>query len=152
MVTVEQNLRMVDAAIEAINDQDWDHLWGLHMDNVALSVPDLPEPIKGREAVQARLQAWAEALPDLAWKRLRSFGADDWVCIELVISGTHKGSLRHGFDQGMLERHPDILVPPTGRHIELRSCVVYKVEGAEISESHVYYDQLDFMKQLGVAP
>jgi len=59
---------MVEAAFEAINERDWDHLWGLHVDNIIMSVPDLPDPLKGREAVQGRLQAWAEALPDLSWK------------------------------------------------------------------------------------
>ena len=93
-MTVEQNLRMVEAAFEAINDRDWDHLWGLHMDNIVMSVPDLPDPVKGREAVQGRLQAWAEALPDLSWKRVRGLGQGDWVCVELLITGTHKGPLR----------------------------------------------------------
>lgn len=151
-MTVEQNLRMVDAALEAINDQDWDHLYGLHLDNVVMSTPDLPDPVKGRDAVDGRLRAWAEALPDLSWKRVRGFGQGDWVCMELLISGTHKGPLRHGLDPGTLEGHGGSFVPPTGKRIELRACVVYKVEQAEISESHIYYDQLDFMKQLGLVP
>lgn len=149
-MTVEQNLRMVDAAFEAINDQDWDHLWGFHMDGIAMSVPDLPDPVKGREAVQARLRAWAEALPDLSWKRVRGFGQGDWVCVELTITGTHKGPLRHGLDEATLATQRDSFVPPTGKRIELRACVVYKVEQGEISESHIYYDQLGFMNQLGL--
>ncbi len=149
-MTVEQNLRMVDAAFEAINDQNWDHLWGLHVDNIVMSSPDVPEPAKGREAVQERLQAWGEALPDLSWTRVRGFGQGDWVCVELLIKGTHKGPLRHGFDRRLLGPKSDGVVPPTGNRIELRGCVVYKVEGAEISESHIYYDQLEFLKQLGL--
>ncbi|HYU07211.1 MAG TPA: ester cyclase [Thermoplasmata archaeon] len=149
-MTVEQNLRMVEAAFEAINERDWDHLWGLHVDNIVMSVPDLPDPLKGREAVQGRLQAWAEALPDLSWKRVRGFGQGDWVCMELLITGTHKGPLRLGLGQAALKKQGDKPVPPTGNRIELRGCVVYKVERGEISESHIYYDQLDFMKQLGL--
>ena len=123
---------------------------GLHVDNIVMSSPDLPEPAKGREAVQDRLQAWGEALPDLSWTRLRGFGQDDWVCVELLITGTHKGPLRHGFDRRLLGPKSDGVVPPTGNRIELRGCVVYKVEGGEISESHIYYDQLEFLKQLGL--
>ncbi len=149
-MTVEQNLRMVDAAFEAINAQDWDHLWGLHVDNIVMSAPDLPDSVKGRESVQERLQAWGEALPDLSWKRVRGFGQGDWVCVELVISGTHKGPLRQGLDQRTLEKSRDGVVPPTGNRIEIRGCVVYKVEHGEIAESHIYYDQFDFMKQLGL--
>ena len=149
-MTVEQNLRMVDAAFEAINERNWDHLWGLHVDNIVMSSPDLPEPVRGREAVQERLQAWGEALPDLSWTRVRGFGQGDWVCVELLITGTHKGPLRHGFDRRLLPAHSDGVILPTGNRIELRGCVVYKVEGGEISESHIYYDQLEFLKQLGV--
>ena len=141
---------MVEAAFEAINERDWDHLWGLHVDNITMSVPDLPDPLRGREAVQGRLQAWAEALPDLSWKQVRGFGQGDWVCMELLITGTHKGPLRLGLGQSALTKQGDKPVPPTGNRIELRGCVVYKVERGEISESHVYYDQLDFMKQLGL--
>src|SRR5256712_3274863 len=100
-MTVEQNLRMIDAAFEAINERNWDHLWGLHVDNIVMSSPDLPEPAKGREAVQERLQSWGEALPDLSWTRLRVFGQRDWVCVELLITRTHKERLRHGFDRRM---------------------------------------------------
>ncbi|HEX9339600.1 MAG TPA: ester cyclase [Thermoplasmata archaeon] len=151
-MTVEQNLRMVEAAFEAINDQDWDHLFGLHMDNIVMSSPDLPVPVQGREAVQERLRAWGEALPDLSWKKLRGFGQGDWVCVELLISGTHKGPLRHGLDQAALEQGKEGYVPPTGQRIELRGCVVYKVEQGEIAESHIYYDQLELMKQLRLVP
>jgi predicted ester cyclase len=150
-MTVEQNLRMIDAAFEAINDQDWDHLYGLHVDNIVMASPDLPVPVEGRGAVLDRLRAWGEVLPDLSWKRLRGFGQGDWVCVELLITGTHKGPLRHGLDPAMLEKQKDGFVPPTGNRIELRGCVVYKVEQGEISESHIYYDQLEFMKQLGLA-
>jgi predicted ester cyclase len=151
-LSVEQNLRMVDAAFEAINDQDWDHLWALHMDNIVMFVPDLPDPVKGREAVQGRLQAYAEALPDLSWKRVRGFGQGEWVCVELIISGTHKGPLRHGVDRGTLQAQNGGFIPPTGRRIELRACVTYKMEGSEIAESHIYYDQFDFLRQLGFVP
>src|SRR2546427_9999119 len=97
-MTVEQNLRMIDAAFEAINERNWDHLWGLHVDSIVMSSPDLPEPAKGREAVQERLQDWGEALPDLSWTRVLGFGQGDWVCVVLLIMGTHKLRLRYGFD------------------------------------------------------
>ena len=70
--------------------------------------------------------------------------------MELLITGTHKGPLRHGFDRRLLGPKSDGVLPPTGNRIELRGCVVYKVEGAEISESHIYYDQLEFLNQLGL--
>ena len=149
-MTVEQNLHMVDAAFEAINERNWDHLWGLHVDNIVMSSPDLPEPVKGREAVQERLQAWGEApsgsLVDLG-ARLRTG--------RLGLRGApHYGNAQRAaapwLRPTLLGPESDGVVPPTENRIELRGCVVYKVEGGEISESHVYYDQLEFLKQLGL--
>src|SRR5437899_12529412 len=95
-MSVEQNLRMVEAAFEAINDQDWDHLWGLHVANIVMSAPDLPDPVKGPQAAQEPLQASCEALPARSWKRVQGFGQGGWVCRRLSIERTHKGPLRHG--------------------------------------------------------
>src|SRR3989442_8610238 len=145
-MTVEQNLRMVDAAFEAINERNWDHLWGLHVDNIVMSSPDLPEPVKGREAVQERLQAWGEALPDLSWTRVRGFGQGDWVCVELLITGTHKGPLRHGFDRRFLPADSDGGVPPPRDPIGVWGGGVEQGGGGRVSESHIYYDQLEFLK------
>src|SRR2546422_522221 len=115
------NTRAMDPPVssrnpEAINERNWDHLWGLHVDNIVMSSPDLPEPAKGREAVQERLQAWGEALPDLSWTRVRGFGQGDWICVELLITGTHKGPLRHGFDRRLLPAESGgVLLPPRDR-------------------------------------
>src|SRR3989442_12709268 len=95
-MTVEQNLRMIDAAFEAINERNWDHLWGLHVDSIVMSSPALPGPAKSRGGVQERVQGWCEGLPGLSWMRVRGFGQGDWVCAELLINGTHKWLLRHG--------------------------------------------------------
>src|SRR5256712_11137719 len=131
---------MVAAAFEAIDGGDGGGIGGLQGDNIGMSSPDLPEPVKGREAVQERLQAWGEALPDLSWTRVRGFGQGDWVCVELLITGTPKGPLRHGFDRRLLGPESDGVLPPTGNRIELRGSVAYIVDGGELSESHRSYE------------
>src|SRR5207245_11503046 len=50
----------------------------------------------------------------------------------------------------LLGPESDGVVPPTENRIELRGCVVYKVEQGEISERHVYYDQLEFLTPVGL--
>src|SRR5437870_13683783 len=119
-MTVEQNLRMVDAAFEAINERNWDHLWGLHVDNIVMSSPDLPEPVRGREAVQERLQAWGEALPDLSWTRVQGLGQGDWIWVVLLMTGTQRGPLRRGCDRRLLGRRRAGVIRPGGTGIDLR--------------------------------
>src|SRR2546426_5917531 len=95
-MTVERNLRMVEAAFEAINDQDWDHLWGLHVDNIVMSAPDLPDSVKGRESVQERLQAWGEAPPELSWERGGGVWQGGLGGVGLRISGKPQKAPRPG--------------------------------------------------------
>ena len=74
------------------------------------------------------------------------------MCVELLITGTHKGPLRYGLGQATPKKETGSSIPPKGKRIELRACVVYKVEQGEISESHIYYDQFSLMNQLGRVP
>src|SRR3989441_12355894 len=89
-MSVEQNLRMVEAAFEAINDQDWDHLWGLHVDNIVMSAPDLPDPVNGREADMTILSTWRPHRWSQSWSLMASNAASTIrrFCSTLIPSST----------------------------------------------------------------
>jgi predicted ester cyclase len=56
--------------------------------------------------------------------------------------GTHTGVLQT----------PEGEVPPTGRRVEIRSMVMYEARGDELVSEHLYFDQMELMTQLGLAP
>ena len=60
---------------------------------------------------------------------------------EGVFTGTHTGILRT----------PNGDVPPTARPVKMRWMSMYEIGGEELISEHLYFDQSEFMTQLGLA-
>jgi hypothetical protein len=43
-------------------------------------------------------------------------------------------------------------IPATGRQVRVRSCDVVTVKGGLITQHRFYYDQMEFLDQLGLLP
>ena len=142
-MSVEENIRVVRATIEAINARDWDGFDSVHAESVVVSTPQTPEPTKGRAAHRESVQVFTTAFPDLRIEEERIFGQGDWLCSERIATGTHKGPLRGAGGQ---------TVPATGKPVRVGLVEVSKVEGGEITEERLYFDLLGMMAQLGLAP
>jgi predicted ester cyclase len=96
----------------------------------------------GRDNVLGFLGVFHEAFP--GWRlditQLVSDGPS--VAAEGTIMGTHNGVLHT----------PNGDVPPTGRPVELRWAAIYRIEGDTIKSEHLFFDQMDFLGQLGLLP
>jgi predicted ester cyclase len=97
---------------------------------------------RGREQVLGFLRGYWEAFPDgrLEIRRLISEGA--LTACEGVFSGTHTGNLQT----------PGGEVPPTERTVQIRWMAMYEARGDELVSEHLYFDQNEFLTQLGLAP
>ena len=62
---------------------------------------------------------------------------------EGIIVGTHTGPLNLPTGESL---------PPSGREVRVRSCDVARVENGEITSHHFYFDQMEFLGQLGLLP
>ena len=96
---------------------------------------------RGRDQVLGFLRGYWEAFPDARLEIARSIGEGSLVAAEGLITGTHTGVLRT----------PNGDVPPTGRAVKVRWMALYEVRGDEIAFEHLYFDQSEFMTQLGLA-
>lgn len=67
-------------------------------------------------------------------------GAD--ASVEGTFEGVHDGPLSS----------PSGPVEPTGRPVSFRWSATYRVDGDELLYEHLYFDQLDFLGQLGLLP
>ena len=142
-MSVEENLRLVDASIEAINANDLDRYVGLYATSAIEYDPGLTEPLKGRAAIREYNKAYFTAFPDVHARKERAFGHGDWICYEAVFTATHTGPFAGPGGQ---------TIPATNKRVRLTGCTVAKVEGGEFTEVHNYFDQLAMMTQLGLAP
>ena len=94
----------------------------------------------GREGVLAFLGVFQSAFPD-GTLTINSWVIEgDRAAVEGVFAGTHDGVLQS----------PGGEVPPTGRSIAFRWSASYRVSGEELVHEHLYFDQLDFLGQLGL--
>lgn len=98
--------------------------------------------VKGRDAVrQIQATLW-EAFPDAHITPTAQIENDDVVVTEATFEGTQTGVL-HG---------PSGDAPPSGKTLQMRFVTVQRVRHGLITSEHLYFDQLEFLTQLGLVP
>lgn len=96
----------------------------------------------GRDEVIAFLGVFLEAFPDLRLEVEQLLADGSAAAAEGTLIGTHDGVLHT----------PAGDVPPTGRAVKLRWAAIYATEGDTLKSEHLFFDQMDFLGQLGLLP
>jgi predicted ester cyclase len=124
-------------ADDAFNAHDVDGRLAANTENSELVMPGGMQ-LRGREHANV-LRAFWEALPDatITWKVYVESG--DLIAGEGILSGTHTGPFRT----------PQGEIPASGTEVSLPYAFVRRVEGGKIASEHLYFDQMEFLKQLG---
>jgi predicted ester cyclase len=113
-----------------------------YSEDAVLMTPDAGE-IRGRGKIGEYWRPFIESFPDGRFEPLRKIEAGDTAIDEGWFIGTHTAPLNLPTGD---------VVPPTGRQVRVRSCDIATVVGGKIKEHHLYFDQADFLGQLGLAP
>jgi steroid delta-isomerase-like uncharacterized protein len=92
--------------------------------------------IRGRENVESYARDVTEAFPDFEITVHEMLVGENLVMTESTISGTHEGE----FDG----------IPPTNETVELRDMAKFVVEDGKLQEERTFFDQHDFLAQLGL--
>jgi predicted ester cyclase len=98
--------------------------------------------ISGRENVLGFLAVFQEAFPDIRLEIGQLLTEGTAAAAEGTLTGTHSGVLHT----------PDGDVAPTGRAVRLPWAAVYATDGDTLTSEHLYFDQMDFLGQLGLLP
>jgi predicted ester cyclase len=98
--------------------------------------------LRGPEQVIEVVKLFWEALPDGKIIAQNRFAAGDSVVAEGTLRGTHRGTFRA----------PSGEIPPTGNSVTLRYATIKRIQGGRLVSEHLYFDQLEFLQQLGVFP
>ena len=101
------------------------------------------EPTRGRDAHQAESEAFFKSIENhLDNNPYRvMFGSDDWTCTIARWKGKMIGPWKDL--DGKLH-------DATGKTFELQFCTVARWENGEIAEENLFYDQVGFLRQIGV--
>jgi steroid delta-isomerase-like uncharacterized protein len=140
--TIIDNLRLVERAwVDSINKRSQEDFLNLHEESIVLFDPTLGS-LKGRPALDKMWKGLFSMFPDYQIRKVRSFGQEDWVCLEVEESGTMKGPIHAGPRE----------VPATGKSFKIPSSIIARVQDGRIGEVRIYFDVLGLMSQLGLGP
>jgi ketosteroid isomerase-like protein len=110
-------------------------------DAVAVT-PDQGE-IRGREQIIRYLGEFLDAFPDLHDEVVHKHESGNVAVDEGYVIGTNTASLPMPSGEA---------IPATGKQIRVRECDVVTVEDGLVKEHRFYFDQMEFLGQLGLLP
>jgi predicted ester cyclase len=97
---------------------------------------------RGRDEILDFMKGFWAALPDSRHEITRCITEGPLVAVEGRLRGTHDGPFQT----------PAGEVPATGRPVDLRWMVMCELRGDELVHEQLYFDQMELMTQLGIAP
>jgi ketosteroid isomerase-like protein len=130
---------VMDAITAAVTSGDGDALAACYTEDAVADTPDAGR-MEGREAIAQYLMSFAEAFSDMGFETSEMLEIGNIAIDEGFLIGRHTGTLRT----------PEGDVPPTGRQARIRECDIVAVSGGVAVSHRFYYDQLDFLTQLGL--
>jgi steroid delta-isomerase-like uncharacterized protein len=127
--------------VEAFNAHDEAAIRALNGDNVVFEAPGEVH-IEGRDAATEYAMSWLRAFPDARIVVTNELADGDWVVQEFMFQGTHEGTLLS----------PAGEIPATHNRLNGRGVQIFKVDGDVVTDTRLYFDQVDVMTQLGLMP
>lgn len=130
---------VVNHWMEAFNAHDEDGLRALSAADAVLEAPG-DVHLDGRDAVVGYEMNWLAAFPDAEMAVEDEVVTDGWVVQRFTFEGTHSGTLSSPMGD----------IAPTNRHLIGRGAQFMRVDNGVVAESHLYFDQMQVLAQLGL--
>ena len=132
----------IDRMTECMVNKDMEGLGRVYAADAVVNTPDEGE-IKGREQIVEYFRRFVVALPDFTWESVAEYESGDTGIDEGYVVGTNTGPLPTP-DGGT--------IPATGKRVRVRGVDIATVKDGEIVTHNFYFDQVDLLTQLGLAP
>jgi ketosteroid isomerase-like protein len=126
----------------AMFDRDLDAARELYAPDVVAETPD-QGTVSGRDQVLAWSGEFFTAFPDARYESLHEHDAGDTAIDEGYFVGTHTGPLAAPTGE---------TIDPTGKRVRVRACDIVSVKDGQVRSHRFYFDQMDFLGQLGLLP
>jgi ketosteroid isomerase-like protein len=132
---------VMDRVTAAVFGQDFDAAAACYAENAVAVTPDQGE-VRGREAIIGYLKQQVEVFPDAGYEYVQKHESGNVAIDEGYFTGTHTAPLPLPSGE---------TVAPTGKQIRIRSCDLATVDGGLITQHNFYFDQMEFLEQLGLS-
>jgi len=140
----ERNLdlkKVADKIISTINGGDPGAITNLYTQDAVMIQSNEPEPVRGHAALLKSYQGLLRAFPGMRVEFPSIMFSGDTIISEGVCRGTFTGPMAT----------PDGEVAPTGKSFKFPMVFLAKISpDGLIAEDRSYFDNLDFIKQLGL--
>jgi predicted ester cyclase len=133
---------VMDRLTEAFFNRDFDAGAKMYAPDAVVSTPDAGD-LKGGDEVKEYMRGFFEAFPDAKYEPLTELEDGNSAVDEGFFVGTNTGALRMPTGEEL---------PPTGKRVRMRACDVATVENGLVTSHRFYFDQMELMTQLGLAP
>jgi ketosteroid isomerase-like protein len=132
---------VMDRVTAAMESNDREAAKALYASDAVAETPD-EGTLHGADAIAGWLVKFGEAFPDAKYEQVNGFEIGDTAVDEGFLTGTNTGPLPMPGGES---------VPPTGKAIRLRACDLATVKDGAITSHRFYFDQMEFLSQLGLA-
>lgn len=134
-MSLEENKAIVRKMFEAINKQTLASLDKLMAPNFVLHMNT--KQTQGWRVNRQVVENEIKAFPDFHVAIEDIIAEGDKVCVRLQETGTHRGEY--------------LGLAPTGNKLSYTVVAIWRIVEGKIAEAWIVYDQMDFLKQLGVS-
>ena len=132
--------KIADQMVKVYNARDAVALASLYAEDAVLIVSG-EAPMRGREAVKKYGDDWYRTFPDWKGEFTTILFSEDTIAFEVLGSGTFTAPMTTPAGQ----------VAPTGRTFKGKYVFLLKIApNGLIAEDRTYFDNMDFMRQLGL--
>ena len=134
----EANIELLKESLEALNAGDADRFMATIHDEVIWSLDASKDPISGKKALRALIEAMMVAMPDMNYDLQQILNADDeHVIIRYILKGTHEGDFMG--------------IAPTQNKVEMYGCVISKIKDGKRYQMWQYASGPGLLDQLGAS-
>jgi predicted ester cyclase len=126
--------------VHAFNAHDEPRMRELSAENAVFEGPGVR--VEGRDATVGYAMGWINAFQDAKLDVHNELVAGEWVVQEFTFVGMHTGTLQS----------PAGDIPPTNRLLRGRGTQILRIEDGVVTDTRLYFDQVDVMTQLGLMP
>src|SRR5437867_9016007 len=142
-LAVEKNLKTFDVLdFDVFSNQKWDRLQESHAKDIVVTWPDGHET-KGIDKHIEDLKALFVYAPDITIKvHPIRFGSGSWTSVTGVMTGTFTKPMPTGDGK---------FIQPTGKRFAIGMATIGHWKGSTMDHEWLFWDNQDFMKQIGLA-
>lgn len=134
---------VMDRLTEAVfTKKDLNSVAACYADDAVAVTPDQGE-LTGRARIIRYLGELLDAFPDLHDEVVHKYESGNVAIDEGYVIGTNTAPLPMPSGE---------TIPATGKHVRVRECDVVTVEDGVVKEHRFYFDQMEFLAQLGLLP